>query len=100
MFSERTQLPLGQLGKILEALFQSGNVVNRVFPKRTAPSLMKTLSVRREAPSPHTASWKVVYIVNMSMYISCMVCTYCLALVALCVLLHKLRRDAAQVMLA
>ena len=70
-FSERTQLPLGQLGKILDALFQDGNVLNRAFPKRTAPSRPKTLSVQREAPIRHTASWKVVYIVYMS-YVSCM----------------------------
>ena len=63
-----TQLPIAQLGKILEALFQDGNVTNRAFPERTAPSLMKTRSMRREAPSPHTAPWKVVYLVNMSLY--------------------------------
>ena len=62
MFLEKTQLPIAKLGKILEALFLDGNVNNRTFPRRTAPSLMKTLSMGRDASSLHTASWKVVYI--------------------------------------
>ena len=66
MFLEKTQLPIAQLGKILEALFLDGNVSNKSFPWRKAPSLMKTLSMGRDASSPHTASWKVVY---MSLYI-------------------------------
>ena len=65
-----TQLPIAQLGKILEALFQDEIVLNRAFPQRTAPSLMRTLSMQREAPSLRTASWKVIYI-RMSLYIPC-----------------------------
>ena len=67
--SSGTQLPIAQLGKILEALFQDGNVTNRAFPERTASSLMKTRSMESEAPSPQAAPWKVVYLVNMSLFI-------------------------------
>ena len=70
MFLEKTQLPIAQLGKILEALFLDGNVNNRTFPRRTAPSLMKTLSMGRDASIPQTASWKVVYVSLYIQYLS------------------------------
>ena len=59
MFLGNTQLPIVQLGKILEALFQDENVLNKALPKRTAPSLINYCFVQEEASSLHATHLKV-----------------------------------------
>ena len=57
--SEKTELPIAQLGMILDVLFQDEKVANRAFPKRKAPTQVKTLTQQKEAPTLYPASWKV-----------------------------------------